>query len=165
MDVDPTEPSDHIDQPHEPVSAEIPQHEASESEAETEYNGPPSNGKMMRRSIGQAEPAPEGTLSVSESQSEDDEDEVDDATADEQEVPSDTPENEPTEVEDALPETVPVVPAQASPFEAPRRGRGRPRGAGKDNSRKQQTRKGQAESEWLLPCSIEEHHADILQPQ
>jgi len=97
MDVDPTEPPDHIDQPHEPVSAEIPQHEASESEAETEYNGPPSNGKMMRRSIGQTEPAPEGTLSVSESESEDDEAEVDDATADEQEVSSDTPENEPIE--------------------------------------------------------------------
>ena len=150
LDVHSTEQSDQHQQSQEFVSAEIPQPEVSESEseAETEYNGPPSNGKMMRRSIGQTEPAPgQDTLSLSESESEDDEDEVDDATADEQEVSSeDGPDNETTEVEDTLPETVPLSPVQPSPNKAPKRGRGRPRGAGK-----KQVQKAQAESGWLLP--------------
>jgi len=116
----PTDPSDQQDQSQEFVPEESPQHDVSESEAETEYDVPPSNGKMMRRSIGQTEPAP-GQDTLSASESEVDEDEHGDTSADEQEVSSEeSPDNEPIDSQETLPVAAPASPTESEDDETDR---------------------------------------------
>lgn len=116
----PTDPSDQHEQSQGSIPEELPQHDLSESEAETEYDAPPSNGKMMRRSIVQAELAP-GHNIPSASESEDKEDELGDTSADEQEVSSEeSPDNESIDTQATLAVAAPASPTESEDDETDR---------------------------------------------